>query len=184
MAYPQSFAIWITGLPASGKSTITKALLPQLESLGCPLEVLESDTVRQYLTPTPTYSPEEREMFYRSLSFFGSRLVAHGVTVIFDATANKRRYRDLARILIPCFFEVAIECPLDVCMKRDQKGTYQKGQAGESVTVPGLQDIYEPPLQPDVHINSQDISPAKAADRILSTIQERFLSKERKSTAE
>ena len=174
MSYPQSFAIWITGLPASGKSTITKALLPKLESLGCRLEVLESDTLRKHLTPTPTYSLEEREMFYRSMAFLGSRLVAHGVTVIFDATANKRRYRDLARSLIPCFFEVSIACPLEICMERDQKGTYRKGQSGESVTVPGLQDVYEPPLKPDVHINSIDTSPEKAADLILSMVSERM----------
>ena len=89
-----SFAIWITGLPASGKSTIVSVLKPQLERLGLTVEVLESDEVRRVLTPTPTYSEAERDLFYRALAFFGQKLVAHGVTVVFDATASRRVYRD------------------------------------------------------------------------------------------
>ena len=101
MNRPQALAIWLTGLPASGKSTIVTALIPQLENLGRPIEVLESDAVRRILTPAPTYSQAERDLFYRALAFMGARLVVHGVTVIFDATANRRAYRDFARSLIP-----------------------------------------------------------------------------------
>src|SRR3989304_5627505 len=97
IGHPPSFAIWITGLPASGKSTIVAALTPQLEGLGCSVEVLESDAVRRVLTPMPTYSQAERDLFYRALAFMGARLVAHGVTVIFDATASRRTYRAFAR---------------------------------------------------------------------------------------
>jgi adenylylsulfate kinase-like enzyme len=103
-----AFAVWLTGLPASGKSTIVAALIPKLEGLGRPIEVLESDAVRRVLTPSPTYSPMERDLFYRALAFVGARLAAHGVTVVFDATANKRAYRDFARTLIPQFIEVAV----------------------------------------------------------------------------
>ena len=85
-----SFAIWITGLPASGKSTITEALQPRLEAAGLQVEVLESDTLRRLLTPSPSYSDVERNLFYRAMAFAGSRLVAHGVTVVFDATATKQ----------------------------------------------------------------------------------------------
>lgn len=60
---PPAFALWFTGLPASGKSTLVATLKPQLQSLGCVVEVLESDAVRRVLTPTPTYSPAERDLF-------------------------------------------------------------------------------------------------------------------------
>jgi len=168
-----AFAIWITGLPASGKSTIVAALTPRLEALGLRVEVLESDAVRRSLTPNPTYSHQERDLFYRALAFFGSRLVAHGITVIFDATANRREYRDLARGLIPRFMEVAVACPLEVCMARDQKGTYRKALAGESTTVPGLQETYEPPPQPDVLIESATTKPEVAAEQIVSALRAR-----------
>ncbi|MCP9440473.1 MAG: adenylyl-sulfate kinase [Nitrospira sp.] len=160
-------AIWLTGLPASGKSTIAAALKPKLEAAGHTVEVLESDAVRRVLTPVPTYSREERDLFYRALAFLGSRLVMYGVTVVFDATANRRAYRDFARSLIPRLIEVAVVCPLELCMKRDYKGTYQRGQQGESTTVPGLQDPYEAPLNPDVTIDTTKMTAEEAAWKII-----------------
>ena len=170
-----SFAIWITGLPASGKSTITSALRPRLEAVGLRVEVLESDAIRRILTPSASYSEAERDLFYRAMAFMGSRLVAHGITVIFDATATKEVYRAFARDLIDPFVEVAVECPLDVCMARDTKGTYRKGLAGESKTVPGLQAPYEPPAAPDVRIASGQMSTDEAVGRILTVLRHRGL---------
>ncbi len=170
-----AFAVWLTGLPASGKSTIATALRPKLEALGLRVDVLESDEVRRVLTPEPTYSPEERDLFYRALAFTGARLVEHGVSVIFDATAAKRAYRDLARSLIPRFLEIAVDCPLEVCMARDNKDTYRKGRGGESTTVPGLQVPYEEPLKPDLRIDTTKATPAEAAERVLAIIKQRFL---------
>lgn len=167
----KAFAVWLTGLPASGKSTIVAALKPQLESWGCAVEVLESDAVRRVLTPTPTYSHEERDLFYRALAFMGARLVVHGVTVIFDATANRRAYRDFARSLISKFIEVAVECPLELAMQRDYKGTYQRGRRGESSTVPGLQDPYEAPLSPEVRIDTTKLSANDAAHAIVEFVR-------------
>ncbi len=169
-----AFGIWLTGLPASGKSSITAALKPKLEALGHRVEVLESDEVRRALTPSPTYSHEERDLFYRALAFFGGRLVAQGVSVIFDATANRRAYRDLAREWISEFIEVAVQCPLEVCQQRDQKGTYRKAKDGASTTVPGLQDAYEPPLHPDVTIDTQTTAPEDAAEHIMEVITQRL----------
>ena len=70
--------------------------------------------------------------------------------MIFDATANLRRYRDHAREQIPRFLEIYVECPLEVCMSRDPKGIYRAGREGTAKIVPGLQDTYEPPLDPDI----------------------------------
>ena len=175
MNRPQAFAIWITGLPASGKSTIVSALKPQLEALGLTVDVLESDEVRRTLTPKATYSPAERDLFYRALAFTGQRLVAHGVTVLFDATASRQTYRDYARGEIPRFIEVAVDCPLEVCMERDRKGTYQKGLRGESVTVPGLQTPYEVPMNPELRIDTTIGSADVAARRLCGGGRGRFL---------
>jgi adenylylsulfate kinase len=176
MKQPESFAIWITGLPASGKSTIVSALKPQLEGMGLTVEVLESDEVRRIITPMPTYSEAERDFFYRALAFTGQRLVAHGVSVVFDATASRRAYRDFARSAIPRFIEIAVECPLAVCMERDRKGIYRKGQSGESHTVPGLQSPYEAPVNPDLRIDGAIISSGEAAGRICDLVKGKFLS--------
>jgi adenylylsulfate kinase len=144
------FAIWMTGLPASGKSTITRELLKQLAARNIHAVVLESDEMRKILTPEPTYSPEERDRFYRMMALTGDLLVRQNVNVIFDATANKREYRDQARALIPRFLEVYVRCPLEVCMKRDPKGIYSRAASGSASFVPGMQVSYESPLKPDV----------------------------------
>jgi len=171
MTQPRACGIWITGLPASGKSTIVSALRPQLETLGLTVDVLESDEVRRLLTPQATYSSEERDLFYRALAFIGQRLVAHGVTVVFDATASRQAYRDWARAMIPRFIEVAVECPLALCMKRDRKGTYQKGLRGQSTTVPGLQSSYESPANPELRIDTTKLSPQEAAKQICDIVR-------------
>ena len=173
---PQAFAIWITGLPASGKSTIVSELRPQLDALGLTVDVLESDEVRRVLTPAATYSQEERDLFYRALAFTGQRLVAHGVTVVFDATASRRAYRDFARRAIPRFAEVWVDCPLAICMERDRKGTYKKGERGESSTVPGLQAPFEAPLNPELRIDTTTLSTGEAVQRILTFVRTQFLS--------
>jgi adenylylsulfate kinase len=171
----KAFAIWITGKPASGKSTIVSALKPQLEAMGLVVEVLESDEVRRVVTPIPTYSEAERDLFYRALAFTGQKLVAHGVTVVFDATASRRVYRDFARSVIPRFIEVAVECPLTTCMERDRKGTYRKGQRGDSLTVPGLQSPYEAPINPDLRIDTTTTPSGDAAGQIRDLVKAKFL---------
>jgi adenylylsulfate kinase len=175
MNRPQSFAIWVTGLPASGKSTIVSALKPQLEAMGLAVEVLESDEVRRVITPTPTYSEAERDLFYRALAFTGQKLVAHGVTVVFDATASRLVYRDFARSVIPRFLEIAVECPLATCMERDRKGTYRKGQRGESLTIPGLQSPYEAPINPDLRIDTTTTPSSDAALQIIDLVKAKLL---------
>jgi adenylylsulfate kinase len=169
---PPAFGVWITGLPASGKSTITRALVRELAFRGVDVEVLESDTLRQVLTPYPTYSAEERETFYRSMTNIGSLLVKHGVSVIFDATANRRAYRAAARSVIERFIEVHVDCALEVCMARDPKGIYRKAQSGQASTVPGVQAAYEPPEHPDVVVSGSGEA-SEAASIILRTLEGR-----------
>ena len=96
------------------------------------------------------------------------------MTVIFDATASKREYRDFTRSLITRFIEVAVECPLEICMQRDYKGTYKRGQSGASSTVPGLQSPYEPPLNPDLTIDTTKVQANVAAEMILKLVKGTF----------
>src|SRR5579859_6443270 len=112
-----AFAIWMTGLPSSGKSTITRALVEQLKQQAVDVAVLESDALRTVITPHPSYSEEERDTFYSAMAFIGALLVTHGVPVIFDATANRHRYRDAARRAIARFIEVYVDSPLETCVE-------------------------------------------------------------------
>jgi len=165
------WAVWITGLPASGKSTVARALKEKLTRLGVEAQILESDTVRRVLTPNPTYSPEERETFYNALVYIGGLLTRNGVNVIFDATANRRRWRSAARSLIGRFLQAYIRCPLEVCRERDPKGIYRRAAAGDAAHVPGAQEEYEPPLQPDVELHCLEDSPGAAAEKIIEAMR-------------
>jgi adenylylsulfate kinase len=161
------FAIWITGLPASGKSMVTAALVNRLAKDGTRVTVLESDAMRRLFSDEERYDEQERHLFYSSLAFIGRLLTEHGINVIFDATANRRAYRDRARRQIPRFIEIFVDTPLEICMKRDPKGIYRKGQSGEAQNVPGLQARYEAPIFPDLIIHGDQESPEAAADRIV-----------------
>ena len=165
-----AFAIWITGLPASGKSTLARALKERLNARGLDVAVLESDALRKILTPNPAYDEHEREIFYQQVAYIGALLVQHGVPVIFDATANRRAYREDARSLIPNFLEVYVECPLEVCMARDPKGIYRQGRESHAQNVPGLQTAYEPPESPEIRVRGDRVQPDMAADRVISRL--------------
>ena len=170
--------MWITGLPASGKSTLVSALVSQLGALGIDAAVLESDVLRPIFTPEPGYQDDDRDAFYRQIAYVGMLLTRHGVPVVFDATANRRCYRDSARKEIPHFLEVYVECPLSTCMARDPKGIYRKARDGEATTVPGFQTIYEPPEAPDVIVHGGDEIPEEAARRIVAKLREKkFISR-------
>jgi len=103
-----AFAVWITGLPASGKSTIAAKLIAQLDAREVDVALLESDELRKVFTPRPRYDPEERDNFYRQMVYVGVLLTRHGVPVIFDATVNRRVYRDRARQQISKFLEIYV----------------------------------------------------------------------------
>jgi adenylylsulfate kinase len=135
--------------------------------------VLESDALRPIFTPHPRYDDEERDTFYAQMVFVGALLTRHGVPVIFDATANRRRYRDQARQEIAKLLEVYVDCPLETCIARDPKGIYRAAREGASTTVPGLQAAYEPPRNPDVVVHGDRDAPEVAAQRIIAKLAEK-----------
>ncbi len=156
MSTTQGFALWITGIPASGKSSITQELIRHFDRRGISAVVLESDEMRTILTPEPTYSSGERDAFYRQLALIGAMITKNGVNVIFDATANRRIYRDLGRSLIPRFVEAYVNCPLELCMSRDPKKIYARSNQSGSGTVPGLQAPFEPPHNPEIALDGRN----------------------------
>ena len=173
------WCVWVTGLPSSGKSVISQALLAKLKAKSVDAQILSSDMLRKVVTPKPSYSPEERDIVYATLVFVAKLLTQNGVNVIIDATGNLRRYRDEARKQIPRFMEAYIRCPLDTCIERESrrgitfyapKDIYKKGVTGKSATVPGLGAPYEPPQKPEVTVDSERLSPEECAQKILQTL--------------
>jgi len=181
---PQNgWCVWITGLPGSGKSVVSEALQCLLKQNGIHATLLPSDALRKILTPKPTYSLEERDIVYATLVYIAKLLTQNGINVVVDATGNLRRYRENAREQIPKFIEAYLECPLEVCIKREAKRgkTYQapkqiyvKALEGKAPTVPGIGQPYEPPLNPEITLDTTKHNPEECAQKILKTILERF----------
>jgi len=168
-----AFAVWLTGLPASGKSAIARALLQQLQARGTDCALLESDVLRTLITPQPRYDEAARDLFYAAMAHLGEFLVRRGLPVVFDATANRRVYRDAARRSIERFAEVFVDCPLEVCQARDPKGLYRRARAGQSSTLPGAQASYEPPLQPELVVHADRSGPSESAHAIVALLERR-----------
>ncbi len=170
-----SWAIWITGLPASGKSVLARAAAAELCAGGDAVVVLELDEIRKFLTPAPTYTDTERDVVYRALVYMAAALTTSGTPVIIDATAHRRAWRDLARRLIPRFAEVQLVCPLDMCRERERQRAV--GHAPREIyahagrpgaLVPGVDVPYEPALHPELAVDTRLEAPATAVRSIVA----------------
>jgi adenylylsulfate kinase len=164
------FAVWLTGLPSSGKSTLARGLSRLLMKRGEPAQILDSDDLRPKLTPSPTYSSEERNWFYDVVTFIARILTDNGVNVIIAATASSRAYRDAARHGIRRFAEVYVACPPELCRERDSKGLWERAAKGEITTLPGVGTPYEPPESPEVQVNTADVSAEDGSRLILQKL--------------
>lgn len=175
-----AWAVWFTGLPGCGKTTIARRTREHLSRMGVEARILELDEIRKVITPNPRYTDEERDIVYASLAYMAKLLCDAGVNVIIDATANRRSYRDLARKLVDRFAEVYIKAPLDVCMEREAarkaefapKNVYKKAASG--ARVPGVGVAYEEPLRPEIVVDTTTMDPESAAEHISKRILEIF----------
>jgi adenylylsulfate kinase len=138
--------------------------------MGLPVQILESDALREVLTPRPSYTAEEREVFYNAMIHIGTLLASHEVNVIFDATAHRRRWREQAREAFPRFLEVLVDTPPALCARRDPKGIYRKAERGEAETVPGKQLAFEAPDSPEVRVDGA-APPERSVNAVLAAMR-------------
>lgn len=159
-----SWAVWITGPPGSGKTTLARGVETALEARGVTLKVLELDEIRKVLTPAPIYSDAEREIVYRALAYMAKLLTEAGVPVVIDATGHLRAWRELVRGLIPAFAEVQLLCSIEVCREREERR--RPGYAPRAIyaragspgaTVPGVDVPYEISLRPELTLNTDEL---------------------------
>lgn len=170
MSITHGWALWLTGLPGSGKTTLAYTLRRRLEQAGIATALLDSDELRPILAPGAGYGEVERTDFYERLTKLAGLLTRDGINVVIAATANRRAYREHAAKLLAPFAEVWVRCPAEVCLARDPKGLYAAAAVGMVTQLPGLNVAYEPPDDPAVIVDTDRQSVAEATETILAGV--------------
>lgn len=178
MGRSAGFILWLTGLSGAGKSTLSRALRAHLAS-SMPVEVLDGDEVRTWLSRGLGFTREDREENVRRIGHVARLLAKHGVGVIAAAispyASSRAEVRRLAEEAGIPFVEIFVQAPLDVLIARDVKGLYKKALAGELAHFTGVSDPYEAPAAPDVTVRSDVDTVEAGLWRVLETLRKRGL---------
>ncbi|PID75690.1 MAG: adenylyl-sulfate kinase [Deltaproteobacteria bacterium] len=172
----QGFTIFLTGLSGSGKSTIAKVLLVKfMEMNNRPVTLLDGDIVRRNLSSELTFTKAHRNLNITRIGFVASEITKNGGIALCAPIAPYEESRQTNRELISRYggyIEVHVATPLEICEQRDRKGLYAKARAGKIKGVTGITDPYIPPAQPELKIDTTDITPMEAAQEILLYLEE------------
>ncbi len=173
--HKQGFTVFFTGLSGSGKSTIANALMVKLmETGGRAISLLDGDVVRKNLSSELGFSKEHRDLNIRRIGYVASEITKNGGIAICAPIAPYTSTRRIVRDMISPlggFIEIHVATPLDVCEGRDRKGLYAKARAGIIKEFTGISDPYEVPENPEMVIDTADISPDLAAHRIMLKLE-------------
>ncbi|HLB25802.1 MAG TPA: adenylyl-sulfate kinase, partial [Nitrospirota bacterium] len=178
--------IWLTGLSASGKSTVASLLEKRLFFMGCHTIVLDGDNIRHGLNKNLGFSKEDREENIRRIAELAKLFTSKGIINITAFISPYRADRDSARAIQQegDFIEVYVRCPIDICEKRDPKGLYGKARAGLVKGFTGIDDPYEEPERPELVLDTDAKDPDECVDEILSLLVSRGVLPEEKLTQE
>ena len=166
--------IWLTGLPASGKSTIALLIEEKLITEKRPALILDGDTLRHGLNAGLGFDAHGRAEAVRRAGESALLLAESGAIAIVSMVSPYRADRDVVRRrhakLGIAFIEVFVDAPLAVVESRDPKGLYKKARAGEILAFTGITDPYEPPTRPEVHVKTHESTAQECAIKICAVL--------------
>jgi sulfate adenylyltransferase len=173
--HQQGVCVWFTGLSGSGKSTTADVLTVLLLEHGRQATVLDGDVMRTHLSKGLGFGKEDRDINIRRIGFVAAEIVRHGGVVLCAAVSPYRATRNDVRTMVGSdhFLEVFVDTSLDVCEGRDVKGMYAKARRGEIKDFTGIDDPYEPPLQPELRLDTVAHTPEENARLILHELIQR-----------
>lgn len=164
--------LWFTGLSGAGKSTIANLVERKLHALGRHTYLLDGDNVRHGLNRDLGFTEADRVENIRRVAEVAKLMLDAGLITLVSFISPFRAERDMARSLAGDgnFLEIYIDAPLALAEQRDPKGLYQKARRGELKNFTGIDSPYEPPVTPELHIDTQRESAEAAAERIVEAL--------------
>jgi adenylylsulfate kinase len=168
-------ALWFTGLPSAGKSTVAHAAEERLHQLGCRTFVLDGDNIRHGLCGDLGFAGSDREENIRRIGELAKLFVESGTIVLTAFVSPYRRDRERARglLLHGDFLEIFCRCPVEVCEQRDPKGHYQRARAGQLKDFTGVSAPYEEPGEPELVLDTATLSIEASVDRVEQLLKGR-----------
>lgn len=167
--YKQGLCVWFTGLTNAGKSTTAGILTNLLQEYGRQVTLLDGDVVRTHFSEGLGFSKEDRDANVRRMGYVASEIVRHGGVVVCAAVSPYRATRNDVRNTVgkEQYVEVFVDTPIEVCEERDTKGLYAMARRGEISGFTGVDDPYEPPLHPEIKLDTVHYTAEENARRIL-----------------
>ena len=171
----QGLTVFFTGLSGAGKSTLANALVYKLmEMEDRPITLLDGDIVRQHLSSELGFSKEDRDIHVKRIGYVASEITKHGGVAICAPIAPYSNTRKTVRNMIDevgSFVEIHVSTPLSVCEERDVKGLYKRARAGKILDFTGVSDPYEEPQNPEITIDTSDISVEESSAIIIDKLR-------------
>ncbi|MEL6226646.1 MAG: adenylyl-sulfate kinase, partial [Pseudomonadota bacterium] len=166
--------LWFTGLSGSGKSTVAKQLEKRLHDEGRHTYVLDGDNIRHGINRDLGFTDADRVENIRRIGEVAKLFADAGLIVLCSFISPFRAERDMVRRMVADdeFVELFVDAPLDVCAERDPKGLYAKAARGEIKNFTGFDSPYEPPMSPEVHLNTAETSPEDLVEQIIRYLRE------------
>jgi len=166
--------IWITGLPGSGKTTISIELGKRLFENDILVYRLDGDIVRNGLSSDLGFSPEDRTENIRRIGEVSRLFMDAALHVIVAFISPYRKDRDRVRNLLEPgrFVEVFLDCPLEICEQRDVKGMYKKAREGKIKEFTGITSPYEPPENQEIHLRTHEQSVEESVSQVMTWLKE------------
>lgn len=170
--HQEGFVLWFTGLSGAGKTTLARALEPELKQRGLRVERLDGDIVRESLTRDLGFSKEDRDKNIERVTFVAKLLSRNGVGVLASFISPYQATRDMIRDQVTNFVEVYVKVSLEEAITRDVKGLYKKALAGEIPNFTGVNDPYEAPTNPEIVVETDTETVAESVAKIIAKLED------------